>query len=104
MLQPTNELSMRQLSACNPLCLLSVSSANHPNRRVGSINDIDPVNGVYGSISMEHQLQHQQQQQQQQYAEMMRRQQMQQQQQAQQQQMQQQQQQQSRSQKYVRTK
>lgn len=77
---------------------LSVSTSNHPNRRVGSINDIDPVNGVYGSLSMEQQMQ---QQQQQQYAEMMRRQHIQQQQQAQMQQ--QQQQQQARSQKYVRT-
>lgn len=88
---------------CGNLFAISVSSANHPNRRVGSINDIDPVNGVYGSISMEHM---QQQQQQQQY-EMMRRQQQQQQQmqQAQQQQMhhqqQMQQQQPPRSQKYV---
>lgn len=70
-----------------------MSTANHPNRRVGSINDIDPVNGVYGSISMDQQIQQQQQ-----YAEMMRRQQMQQQQQAQQAGQQQQ----TRTQKYVR--
>lgn len=43
------------------IIISSILASNPQNRRIGSVNDIDPANGVYGSIDQNNYQQQQQQ-------------------------------------------